>query len=116
MVIEKLKNINQLNDADFARFWIESRNRFRPKGKRLLKMELAQKGLDRNLIEEILDESSQKGTNDLELAQKAITKKIPLFKKLPKDKLREKVAGFLSRRGFNWETIKSVVDSLLSKE
>src|SRR3954470_21375392 len=48
-----------LNDEAFARAWVRSRARFRPRGKRVLIMELNQKGIDKELIEKVLSEEDE---------------------------------------------------------
>lgn len=45
-----------LDDEQFARTWVESRDRARPRGERALRLELAQKGVSREIIETVLAE------------------------------------------------------------
>ena len=54
--IVRLTELGMLDDATFARAWIESRDRARPRGERALADELRIKGVDRTLITEALDE------------------------------------------------------------
>jgi len=104
-VIEKLKQINQINDSDFVNWFVDQRNTFRPKGKRALKYELLKKGVDRKLIDQIEDKSSE-----VELALKAVSKKTRLLSS------RDKLQRFLLSRGFEFDTVKEVVEKLLKKE
>ncbi|MFH1841099.1 MAG: regulatory protein RecX [Candidatus Shapirobacteria bacterium] len=93
-IIKKLKRLKLLDDREFARWFLEQRASFKPKGKMALKQELYQKGIARELVEELLaevDEASE--------ARKIMEKK----KLLP-----EKMMALLARRGFSWETIKDV--------
>ncbi len=53
-VLDRLKELNYLNDADFAKFWIENRQAFAPRGRQLLKQELMQKGVNKDIIEEAI--------------------------------------------------------------
>ena len=55
-------------------------------------------------------------TNEIELAKKAVEKKLRLWKNLPPEEFRQKLTGFLARRGFDWETIKKTIDESLKKE
>lgn len=110
VVLKKLEKAGFINDLDFAKFFIESRVKFRPKGRHLLKAELIQKGIDKNLIEEVLDRIE---ISEVELAKAAISKKLPRFLKLPQLEAKNKIAQFLARRGFSWETIKTLIDTEL---
>ncbi len=47
IVLERLQAHQYLDDDAFARFWIDNRNRFRPRGTPALRQELRQKGLER---------------------------------------------------------------------
>jgi len=78
--IERLEKNGFLNDADFARSWVENRNTFRPRGGRALRAELRQKGLADELIQSTLDEM----VNEEELVYSAGIKKA---KKLAKRNL-----------------------------
>ena len=58
-VVARLVEMRYLDDADFARAWVESRDRARPRGATALKRELQLKGIDRETIEAVLDEREQ---------------------------------------------------------
>jgi regulatory protein len=57
--VERLVEIGYLDDEEFARAWVGSRDRARPRGEHALRLELARKGIDRQTIEVILDERSE---------------------------------------------------------
>jgi regulatory protein len=54
--IERLEELGVLDDEAFARAWVESRDRARPRGERALRSELAQKGVAREIVDRILAE------------------------------------------------------------
>lgn len=54
--IERMLELGMLDDEAFARAWIESRDRARPRGERAIRSELAQKGVDRTTIDLVLEE------------------------------------------------------------
>jgi len=127
-VLEKLKKINLLDDKEFVLWWVEQRINFRPSGRRLLEQELRKKGVEREIIEETLEEIFKKegksreaiasrvySSFEVELALRAAKKKFNRYKKLSPLEFRQKMAAFLSRRGFSWEVIKEVVDEILKK-
>ncbi len=115
-VIKKLKNLGQINDKEFALWWVEQRGKFRPRGKMLVKLELLQKGVDKELIGELTQGTHETGaTNELELAKKVALKKSVSYKKLEPADFKIKMGHFLARRGFTWDVIKKTVDSLVDK-
>lgn len=101
-VLSQLKKQKLVDDLAFAQWWVEQRSTFRPKGRRALQVELRQKGIDRQTVEEAL-----KDLDELSLAQKALAKKTGDQKQL---------TSFLARRGFSWPAIKQTLDKKLKKE
>lgn len=109
----KLKTQGLVNDEEFADWWIDQRLSFKPRGKRLLKKELLEKGIDREIIDrKLLAICNKELTN---LAKKLVEKKIKLYGKLPPLKLKKKLFSFLGRRGFDWQQIDLVIDEFLQK-
>ena len=56
-VIQKLKKYNFVNDLEFAKKWIESRMKFKPRSLRLIKLELKKKGISDDIIQAIIHDS-----------------------------------------------------------
>ncbi len=113
-LIEKLKQKRLLNDEDFAKAWIVARRRSKKKGKIALKSELYQKGIDREIVDKILEESTPEAEE--QLARQAVEKKWKTFSTLPYPERKKKAYEFLMRRGFEYEIVKSVVEKYLQKE
>ncbi len=107
-IIGKLKEYNFLNDLDFAKFWVEQRTKFKKKPIRVIEYELSQKGIDQDLIEEVLSKFDAKDL-DFENAKKLADKKMDFYRGLPEDKRREKVMSYLLRKGFNYEIVKKAL-------
>lgn len=102
-LIEKMVDYGFLDDKKFAIWWVEQRNTFRPRGKTLLKNELLQKGIDRNIIQEVLLSTK---LNEKEEAIKLLEKKRRLWEKeMDKKKRHEKMVRLLASRGYGWDTI-----------
>lgn len=59
VVIDRLLAFGYLDDAAFARAWVESRDRARPRGESALRRELMLKGIDRSVIGEVLAERAE---------------------------------------------------------
>ncbi|MBU2036049.1 RecX family transcriptional regulator, partial [Patescibacteria group bacterium] len=56
-LFKRLRRLELLDDEKFTKWWIDQRLSFKPRGKRALKYELFQKGIDKEVIEKILNES-----------------------------------------------------------
>lgn len=114
-LILDLKRENLINDEEFALWWKDQRSRSNPKGKYAIKFELIQKGVEREIIDKVL---SNRGDQEAEFekAQKLAAKKLPRYRQLKKREIKTKLSNCLFRRGFDWDTVLRVVDSLLQKK
>ena len=106
-VIARLRETGILNDQQFAEAWVDNRATFRPRSKLALRMELKQKGIDEDIIEETLA-----SVNDEEQAFEAGQKKARQLRDADEQEFKRKLFGFLARRGFNYEVTSSVVRKL----
>ena len=116
LIIKKLKEQRFLDDKGFTRWWIEQRTLVRPTGRHLIKVELKKKGVDKELIDEIFNEIEDVVVNELELARKLVQRKIEKYRGMDRQRIYQKLGGFLSRRGFDYDTIKNAIDEFISKE
>lgn len=112
-LIGKLKQKGMINDLEFAKSWVQARRKSKQKGKTALKSELFQKGIDRDIIEEVLAESSNE--NEEVLALQALEKKLKSWSNLDKIHFKKKAYEFLGRRGFGYEIISVVVAKMMEK-
>ena len=55
--LARLKERGLVDDTAFARFWIENRESFSPRSRRLTMLELQRKGLDSSIIEPVIGEA-----------------------------------------------------------
>jgi regulatory protein len=102
--LERLRQDGLANDQQFARTWVENRNAFRPRSRRMMAMELRQKGLDEEAIS-----SATESMDDEALAYEAAQKKVSRLKNLEWSEFRKKLSDFLGRRGFSYSVIAPVV-------
>src|SRR6266851_3425093 len=77
-VLERLQRLDYLDDRSFAAFWVENRERFNPRGSQALRNELRLKGVEREIVEETVDNE-----HDEELALRAATRKAELLLRTP---------------------------------
>lgn len=113
VIIEKtIQLLNQdklLNDKEFAKWWIEQRQQFRPKGKIILKQEMLAKGVGKETVEQALSEIK----SEYEIAKGLFLKKKKQFDRYAGDKYKQKVIGFFQRRGFEWDIIRKLLKNEL---
>ncbi len=107
-VLQRLREHGFVQDTDFARQWIENRSTFRPRSHRVLAMELRQKGVGEETIQDALTDAK----DDEELAYQAALHRLQRYENLDWEVFREKLGGFLLRRGFTYGTVSPVVRRL----
>jgi regulatory protein len=108
--IERLERAGLLDDRAFARYWIENRFRFNPRGKAFLRQELRQKGVRDRVIEEALD-----GYDEQTAAEEAAAAAVRRLRRLDEPTFRRKLIGYLRRRGFFYGTIRPIVEELVAE-
>lgn len=109
-VISRLEEAGYLNDRAFARQWIESRCRQRPRGARALFAELRQKGVPADTIREVLAELD---LDERQLALRAGQKRARALRTVDDyETFARKLKGYLARRGFYWEDVRAVIARL----
>jgi len=97
-VVRRLHEKGYLDDEAFAQYWVDNRNRFRPRGAQALRQELRQKGVERETIDATLEEQDEDGA-----AWAALEGKIGRWADLEKMEFDQKVMGYLARRGFRFD-------------
>jgi regulatory protein len=95
--------------------WIRERTLIKPKAIRVIKMELKQKGISKELIESLF-ENSEDYPSDLNLAVQLVEKKLrTIHDQTDKYKVKEKLGRYLASKGFDWDNIKAAIDQALAK-
>ena len=107
-VIKYLKDRDLINDKRFARLWAESRIK-KGYGSWRIKSELEQKGVNREMADEILKDLYS-GIDEVQVALDLVKKKRWVSQE--PQKLTERVSNLLSRRGFSFEVISNVVEKV----
>ena len=117
---ERLGQLGYLDDAAFARWWGEQRDRHAPRGRRLVEAELRQRGVPREVIEAFRDEHAapERVPEDAGLpsdepsrAREALAGHLR-GRPLPTDrKALHRVGMFLVRRGFDPDVVRAALRS-----
>lgn len=109
-VQRRLSAAGLLDDGAFARYWVENRESFKPSGRLLLRHELRQKGIDNELIDEVLTM-----VDDGDSAYRAASKQASRYTHLDEDLFRQRMYNFLRRRGFAYGVIRETISRLLEQ-
>jgi len=112
--IDRLRGQRYVDDDAFARWWIEQRERFKPRGDRALRTELMQKGVARDVIDTVLGERAPDA--DVELAKRALSRPLTRWATLPPPERKRKIHAYLVARGFDYGTIEEVMRSSVADE
>jgi regulatory protein len=108
--LERLDRLELVNDHEFASFWAENREQYSPRGARAIKNELRMKGVNREVVDELISDEK-----DEEFALRAGRKKaLSLLHNPSMDYMtfRTRLGSFLQRRGFNYEVVARTVKAL----
>ena len=106
-IIERLKELDYVNDREFCEAWIHHRSLTSPRGKFALKRELRQKGVPTGIIEEVLS-SYEEG----ETLEAVLRKKWELLSNQETQKRREKTLRYMTSRGFRIGEVLDVLNEV----
>jgi regulatory protein len=113
--IERLLALGILDDRAFAEAWIASRDRAHPRGERALRRELALKGIERAIVDGLLEErregeGSAAAEPDLAAAGRLLTRNARTLERVSDLRQRRSRAyALLARNGFDSETCTAAV-------
>lgn len=117
--LRRLAELGLVDDLAFARWWTEQRDRHAPRGQRLVEAELRQRGVAREVIQTLREERAPPAVGagaasavpeaSEELAHDALRRHLR-GRPIPNEpKARQRLAAFLARRGFDSDTIWTVL-------
>ncbi len=112
-VLQRLQQERFIDDPLYAKQWAEQRITNQRKGKLWIRQELREKGIDKSLIAEALENISPE--EELESALQTGRKKWNMIRGDMNDK-RRKTGAFLMRRGFPGEVVRQVLNTLREEE
>jgi regulatory protein len=102
-ITARLERAGLIDDRAFARFWVENRERFRPRGLRALRYELRNKGISHEIIGQVLTTVDVPAS-----AYQAAGKKARQLIHLDRETFCRKLVEYLARRGFDYEVARNV--------
>ena len=104
----KLKHLDLIDDEKFAQWWVGQRLRFRAKSVRELSQELYRKGIDKNIIKDVLENSE---IDENKAIKKLIEKNKWRWSKYDTATAKKKRTEYLLRKGFSWDVVKKAVNN-----
>jgi regulatory protein len=116
--IVRLTELGILDDEAFARAWVESRDRARPRGERALRSELSQKGIDRQLADDVLEaRASEQPDADAAAARRVLERHASALARVVDPRARRQRAyALLARNGFDSETAVEAIAATFPRE
>lgn len=102
--LQRLRESGLADDKKFSSIWVENRSTFRPRSRRLLALELRQKGVDEETVQAAVAEVQEHA-----LACETARKRAGRLMHLEWSAFRKKLSEHLARRGFPYSVILPVV-------
>jgi len=107
--LRKIESEGLQSDARFADAWVATRRRLSPRGRAALIYELKQKGIEETEIDRAVKQ--YKSTDERSAVRDLIAARLPrlIASGDDKEKIKRRLLGFLARRGFVYDDIRSVL-------
>lgn len=103
----RLKTARLLDDGEFARSYVDQRDRTSPRSRRLLRAELRSKGVAQQAADEPLSE-----VDEADAAYRAAARRARTLAALAYPDFQRRLGDFLLRRGFGYDTSRETVKRL----
>lgn len=97
-VLERFDDVGLIDDAMFARMWIESRHAGRGLAKKALAHELRRRGIDSALVDDAVAELTPE--QEEAMARALVERKLRLMQGLDAATRTRRLAGMLARKGY----------------
>jgi len=111
-VLNDLERMGYVDDSRFAKTKALSAAQHKHHGKRRAQIELMKAGVDRTTANRALDDVYD-ATDSLAMARDLARKRAPSLKRFEPLVAKRRLVGMLLRRGFDYETIKPIIDEVL---
>ena len=105
--LSRLREKGLVDDGAFATSWASNRESFSPRSRAMIGRELREKGIDAETIAEVTaDIDDDRG------AYQAAQKKAKMLSTTDYETFRNRLSGFLRRRGFDWGVSETIVNRI----
>ena len=103
-IMERLQKLGFVDDAEFARRWVENRRALKGSSAKKIRLELRQKKVSSDIVQTVLAEDE---TDERQLLRELVAKK----RKQSRYQDNEKLMRYLAGQGFNYDDIKSALQN-----
>lgn len=110
-VIERLKELNYIDDLRFTKSFVENSS---SSGINAIRFKLKSKGVSDEIINSVLE--NVKDDDQIVRAVEIIKKQLPKYSKYETFEQKRKLNDFLYRKGYQWDVIKSAIDKVFSED
>jgi len=97
-LLDRFTEVGLIDDAAFARLWVESRQTGRGLAKRALADELRRKGVDAEVVREAVEEIDPAAEETA--ARVLVRKKLPALRRVDRTTATRRLVGMLARKGY----------------
>jgi len=133
-VLAHLREARLIDDLDYARRYAQESMTRKPMGERMLKQRLRQKGIPEDAIQTVLREMFPSESEELRYALELARRRLERHSNLSGHSLqkrssgqwqeeqtglsqhKKRIADYLVRRGFDWETVHRVLEEIFSAD
>jgi regulatory protein len=98
-MLDRFTEVGLIDDAAFARLWVESRQSSRGLARRALSDELRRKGVDAEIVREAVDEVDP--ADEEAAARRLVRKKLPSLLEVDQATATRRLVGMLARKGYS---------------
>jgi regulatory protein len=109
--VDRLEASGLAGDAEFARWWVESRLRHRPRGKYLLAAELTQKGVASDIIADVLSDVDEESA-----ARSAARTRLRQWRHRDEAAMLRKLLSFLQGKGFPFAVCRQIASEMIEDD
>ena len=113
ILLDEFKAGGVVDDRVFAQLWIKEKKARGDSGRRLIYKHLAAKGIEPSILEEEL-RGNYDHDEEIDIASRLARGRMNRMKHLPQAKVRQRLVGYLLRRGFDSDTAVQAVESALA--
>jgi regulatory protein len=103
--VTRVRELGYVDDAAYARFFVDSRQASSPRSRRALSFDLQRKGVSRELVAETVALLS-----DTDGAYDAARRRLVAFRKLDRPTFTRRLGNFLASRGFGYGVVRQTLD------
>ena len=105
VALGRMRDLGYLDDAAYARFFVEARQAATPRSRHALAFELGRKGINRDVAAGVVASLS-----DEDAAYAAAERRLRALRGLDRQTFRRRLGSFLAGRGFSYGVARATID------